>query len=209
MAKRGRILALVTTKGGAGKSTLAASIAGELLKRGERVTLVDADPQAKGGLAQWHQAGEGLAGAALLIEPTERAAAVARDASASSIVIVDVGGAFTKTTVAVLAAADVVLVPARPSALDATRAAEVVQATREASGATVAVVLNGCTRSALPAHIRAELKAAGVKVLKAEVGSRVAFQTAMLYGTAPAFMGSIAAKAAGEIEALVNEIGRL
>ena len=123
--------------------------------------------------------------------------------------IVDVGGAFTKTTVAVLAAADVVLVPARPSALDATRAAEVVQATREATGAAVAVVLNGCTRSALPAHIRAELKAAGVKVLKAEVGSRVAFQTAMLYGTTPAAMGSIAAKAAGEIEALVNEIGRL
>lgn len=209
MAKRGRILALVTTKGGAGKTTLAASIAGELLKRGETVTLVDADPQGSGGLSQWHGAGGTLAAAELRIEPRETAAQVAREAAQRGVVIVDVGGAFTKTTVAVLAAADVVLVPARPSALDATRAAEVVQATREATRATVAVVLNGCTRSALPAHIRAELKAAGVKVLRSEIGSRVAFQTAMLYGTAPAAMGSVAAKAAGEIEALVNEIGRL
>ena len=41
--KRGRIVALVSSKGGVGKTTLAASIAAELLKRGKAVTLIDAD----------------------------------------------------------------------------------------------------------------------------------------------------------------------
>jgi len=39
------IIALLNQKGGVGKTTLALHIAGELAGRGNRVTLVDADPQ--------------------------------------------------------------------------------------------------------------------------------------------------------------------
>ena len=41
-----RIIALVNQKGGPGKTTLAMHLAGELARRGARVMVADADPQA-------------------------------------------------------------------------------------------------------------------------------------------------------------------
>ncbi|MFN5378039.1 MAG: ParA family protein, partial [Ignavibacteria bacterium] len=58
----GKVLVFASAKGGAGKTTLAVAVAGELLRRGERVALLDADPQETGGLSQWHGAGEGAEG---------------------------------------------------------------------------------------------------------------------------------------------------
>jgi chromosome partitioning protein len=47
------IVALLSQKGGVGKTTLALHLAGEWARRGQRVTLIDADPQ---GLAlDWSQ----------------------------------------------------------------------------------------------------------------------------------------------------------
>jgi len=207
MSKRGQVIALVTSKGGSGKTTLAVSIAAELLARGERVTLIDADPQGSGGLAHWHGSGEALSKAELIVDATERAAATARQAATQGTVVVDVGGAFTRTVAAIIEAADIILVPCRPSGLDAARALEIVEAAQASSQAKVTVVMNGVTRSAMSPHIRKELKAAGAKVLRSEVGQRVGFATAMLYGSAPALMG--ASKANDEIKALVNEIRRL
>ncbi len=206
---RGRVIVLASGKGGAGKTSLCASMAAELLSRGERVALVDADPQQMGGLRQWWEAGEGLRGAALTVEAGERAAAAARELARDAAVIVDTAGALTRTLLALIGAADLVLIPARPGGLDAARAAELVQLVGQTTSAPCAVVLNGCARSAMPAHIRAELEAVGVRVLRAEIGQRVAFPTSQLFGSAPATMGAGARAAAAEIRALVDETRRL
>jgi chromosome partitioning protein len=200
---------LASGKGGSGKSTLAASMAAELLAQGEKVALVDADPQQAGGLRQWWEAGEALRAAQLTADPTERAATVARELARDAVVLVDTAGSLTRTLLALLAAADLVLIPARPSGLDAARAVELVRLVEQTTKAPCAVVLNGCTRSAMPAHIRAELQGVGAKVLRAEIGQRVAFPTSQLYGSAPAAMGAAARPAAEEIRALVGEARRL
>ena len=49
----GRVIALLNQKGGAGKTTLATHLAGELAWAGRRVTLLDADPQ--GSALDWAQ----------------------------------------------------------------------------------------------------------------------------------------------------------
>ena len=50
--KSSGIIALMTVKGGSGKTTLTACLGAELAKRGHKVTLIDADPQ--GSLTAWH-----------------------------------------------------------------------------------------------------------------------------------------------------------
>ena len=47
------IVALLNQKGGVGKTTLALHVAGEFVRRGRRVTLIDADPQ--GSALDWSQ----------------------------------------------------------------------------------------------------------------------------------------------------------
>jgi len=49
----GKVIALLNQKGGAGKTTLATHLAGELALAGSRVTLLDADPQ--GSALDWAQ----------------------------------------------------------------------------------------------------------------------------------------------------------
>ena len=116
-----RVIALASTKGGVGKSTLTCCLAAELMNRWEPGapvwTMVDADPQ--GGTAAWHSAGAQLGQLMLIREPTEKIREVVRDLSTRSNVIVDAAGAATKTMLAVLESADLVLIPCRASSLDA------------------------------------------------------------------------------------------
>ena len=206
----GKVITLVNAKGGSGKTTLACSLAAELAKRGRRITLIDADPM--GGSRSWHDAGGPLQALPLVADATQGVTAAARDAARSTTVLIDAAGAATSTTLASLEAADIVLIPCRPSALDAIRAIEMVNMAREVAKARrrripIKVLLNGVTHSTVTPHIRSELVAAGVDVLQAEVGQRQAFVIAGINGTAPCWMGYAAKQAAEEIAAVADEIG--
>ena len=114
---------------------------------------------------------------------------------------------------ALLAVADKVVIPCRPSAIDARRAlealelVETVNRTRRKKAQAV-VVMNGASRSAVVGHIRNELVAGGAKVLGSEVAQRTAYVEAELYGSGPCFMGRSAQKAADEIAAVTAEVLR-
>ena len=207
-----KIIAVTNTKGGAGKSTLACCLAAELVNRGQRVTLIDADPQ--GGTRAWHEVHGRLHEIPLIVEPGLGVTQAARIAAAESLVIIDAAGALTKTTIGVLEAADLVLIPCRASALDAIRATETANEALDVAKARgqrvpVYVILNAVNHStSITAHIRAELEARKMKVMKVEIGQRVAFAEAALHGSAPCWMGMgrDVKPAADEIAALVDEL---
>ena len=111
-----RILSLASQKGGSGKSTLAGSLAVAARQTGERVVVVDLDPQ--GSLAEWGRQREAKDIVFREVEPNAlvRWVAETRKVAAVSLVIIDTAGTFGPEVDAALKQSDFILVPVRPSA---------------------------------------------------------------------------------------------
>lgn len=200
------VLTLANSKGGGGKTTIAACLAAELKRRGKEVVLLDADPQQS--LTTWH-ANDGMLGKLTLhTDASEKAAKWAVEASKTSIVIVDTAGFASTTLTAILKISDVVLIPCRASALDArgVLATHAMVQSINTNDVAVGAVLNAATRTALVSHIRNELISAGISVMGCEIGQRTVYAEAELAGSAPCWMGKQAVKAADEISALATEL---
>jgi chromosome partitioning protein len=126
-----KVLTLASQKGGSGKSTLAASLAVAAHQAGERVVVVDMDPQ--GSLAEW---GRIRAGSDLIfreVKPSElvRWLGETRRVKAVSLIIVDTPGAYGPDVALTLQHSDFALVPVRPSAMDLRAARPTVDRLKE------------------------------------------------------------------------------
>jgi chromosome partitioning protein len=112
-----RIIAFVSQKGGCGKSTLAACLAVAAQEAGERVFVLDMDP--KKSVVRW---GSKRHDPALPVEavPSARlpAALAALSKRNMSLVIVDTPVLESPRSLAVIKAADLCIVPARPATFD-------------------------------------------------------------------------------------------
>src|SRR5688500_5708324 len=113
-----RVITLATTKGGAGKSTLARALAAHWLLTGHKPALVDADPQRT--LASRHNTDGALGAVPLIAEPVERVAQVIAEMrdKRHAPVIVDTAGFRNRTTIAALVATDLALIPLKPAVED-------------------------------------------------------------------------------------------
>lgn len=115
------VLAVVNTKGGVGKTTTAMFLAREYADRGERVVVVDLDPQ--GTASEWAdlaaEAGDPLP-FDVAVTNAKRLAALA-DSSQYTVIIVDTPPGLTQIIDAAIAAADFIVVPTQPSGPDISR----------------------------------------------------------------------------------------
>lgn len=128
-----KTLVLVTQKGGSGKSTLAANIAVAAEEAGERVFLLDLDRQ--GTLANWIERREAETPAFDRIGSTAALtnALATIESQKFTLAILDTAGADTPLATAAIAAADLCVVPTRPTPadLEATQPTlEAIQSTR-------------------------------------------------------------------------------
>jgi chromosome partitioning protein len=109
----GQILTVATSKGGGGKTTLAACLAANLAAQGYRVAVVDADPNAT--FSDWHSVYEGPPFVCVVearhIEVVDVAQA---QADAHDVVLVDTAGFGNLTAASAMGAADFVLIPCMP-----------------------------------------------------------------------------------------------
>ena len=104
-------------KGGAGKSTLAVNIAAELAKQGRDVVLLDADRQ--GTASIWCHERDSELPAVHCVQRYDDVRATVNDlADRYEIVVIDTAGRDSKEMRTAMLAADLLIVPARPSQAD-------------------------------------------------------------------------------------------
>lgn len=174
-------LVFATQKGGSGKSTLAACIAVAARQAGERVFVLDMDPQRS--LVQWAKM---RAESSIPVEPVSAgklpAALAALAAAKITLVIIDTPGTDCAAATAAMAAADLCIIPARPTAFDLW-SSEATRKILAGLGKPFAFVLAQCPAQASPrvADGAAALEAMG-GLLTPLVTARVDYQEAMSHG---------------------------
>ena len=202
-----RTIALVTQKGGSGKSTLSASVAVEMQARGETVFLVDMDPQRS--LADWARGrtDRRLAGAAVGAgQLAEVLASLA--ARGVTLAVIDTPASLSEASEAAMRAADLIVIPVRPTIFDIWSSEATWQRVR-ALGRDCAFVLNQCSSLQGSRRVRegaAALEAMG-GLLQPLITARVEFQDAMQRGLGPTELDP-AGPAAAEIRQLCDSIRR-
>ena len=203
-----RTIAFLTQKGGAGKTTLAASLAAAAVNAGERVIALDLDPQAS--LLRWGQYREATnAPNKVVIEPLEserlshlHAILDGLAGVGFTLAIFDTAGSDNAAARFVTEAADICLLPTRPTRIDVAATAATFRAVFLAKR-KAAFVLNQCPptfRGSRTSDAAKDLTSLGV-LAEPMLSTRMDFQDAMARGlgvTEYARQG----RAAHEIEAL-------
>jgi chromosome partitioning protein len=207
------VITLVTSKGGAGKTTLSRSLAAHWFALGHKSVLVDADPEAR--LAKRYDPAGKLGGLPVIAEPEERVGARIDELRAQHApVIVDTAGFRNRTTISALVMTDFALIPAKPSgddadgAVDTLRLVDEINETPERAGRPIraAMVLTmGIKGTAIGRHVREQLAQGGYPLLEAEMFHRVAYSEAGLEGLSPSILDPDGA-AARDIAAIAQEI---
>jgi chromosome partitioning protein len=135
------VLALISRKGGTGKSTLAIGLAGAALEAGHNVCVVEADPL--GTVSNWRRRRDRATPAVERVHDGHSLQRCLRKLAADgvAIVIIDTAGGWSETFNAAVGAADLCLIPVRPSQPDIEAAGPAV-ATVRAAAKPFAFVLN-------------------------------------------------------------------
>lgn len=235
----GKIIVIAGYNTGCGKTTLCASIAGELSRRLNvfdppalpprdsrsrlsqslleealvSVALLDSDPRASGGLYQWWDLSHPLSAATRFDKvSSERSATIAMAMSQAGLtVLVDTAAAPSLTTLALFEIADLVLIPQQSDAVCVESVQLVMDDCRESGRALCAAVLIGKSSEHDALYAREMLAKKGVKVLKSELARRPAFCSLPMWTFFCARENESLGfeEARADIEKLVNEIHRL
>lgn len=211
----GAVIGVANLKGGTGKTTVAQTVAMyflQVLKK--RVCLVDADPQ--GTSRVW---AERAARAELLAPRMMNLGAaklmlreLAKMRDEWDVVVVDCPPRLGAETMAAMTASDLLLMPITPGVADLwalqDTLAELEKASVHNPDVVARALLNRHDATSMARAVEANLRAAGVELCDARLGSRVAFSEAMSVGMS-VLQYEPTGKAALEARRLGRELERL
>lgn len=196
-----KTVAIVSQKGGAGKTTLAVHLAVAAARAGHSVAVIDLDQQATA--AQWAD-WRSDDSVAVVAAPHARLKPTLEEAWRSEVelVIIDSPPAADSAAVAAAKAADLVLIPTRPSAFDLHAIRTTSELVRVAQRPAY-VVLNGvpARAAALVDEVAAVVQSLSLSLAPVCLVDRAAFRHAVVNGqTAQEYEPG--GKAAAEVESL-------
>jgi chromosome partitioning protein len=206
------VIVVTGQKGGAGKSTLSICLAVEGMERGQRVLLVDADPQ--GTARTWGEVaaeqGRPVPTIVAMGATMHRPDQLPRVAEPFDLVIVDCPPRAGDVQRAALMVASVALLPCGPAAPDAWALASSLALVQEAQTLrpelpAAVVVTKRLPRTVVGQGAREVLSAGGLPVLAAECSNRVAYQEAIAAGQGVTTYAP-SSDAAREVRALFDEV---
>jgi chromosome partitioning protein len=174
-------IVLASQKGGAGKTTLAAHLAVAAEEAGIRpVVLIDTDPQ--GSLAAWWNARQAESPALAPCPIAElRTRLAALDKAGYSLAVIDTPPAITDAIRSVVALADLVMIPARPSPHDLRAIGSTVSLVSGAGRPFVFALMQAKANARLTVQAVAALSEHGT-VSGAIIHDRVDFASSMIDG---------------------------
>lgn len=195
-----KTIAIISQKGGAGKTTLALHLATASALAGSNTAIIDLDPQASA--ANWGDRREAELPVVLSAHASRLSHEMKRvEDMGGDILIIDTAPHSDSAALEAAKAADLVLVPCRPAILDIEAIANTLDLVKT-TGTPIAVVMNAVAPQGSEAAEAAEAIAAlEVEVCPVQLRQRVAFSRALITGqSAQEFEPD--GKASGEAEQL-------
>lgn len=175
------VIAVVSQKGGVGKSTLAVHLATEAVAKGKRVLLLDLDPQ--GSAMEWaNRRGDrppDVSGAnpASVAKEVEQARAEGYD-----LVVVDTAPHADHAALQAARVADIIAIPCRPATFDIAAISATLDLCKLANKQSRVIINAAPIRSRVTAEAEEAITDRGGDVSPAVVRQRVAFQHCLIDG---------------------------
>jgi chromosome partitioning protein len=183
------VIAVASSKGGAGKTTASLTLGTTLVQKGAKgVALLDCDPNQP--LKIW-RAGPSRNGVRVVSDTSESTIvdAIERAAAEHQFVIIDLEGTASRLVSRAISRATLALIPLRASELDARQAARTLALVREEEQVLQRLIPSRVflsqTSPQIPTRteklIVGELKRAGVPLLKTHLHGRTAYQAQFVF----------------------------
>jgi chromosome partitioning protein len=205
------LIALASTKGGAGKTTLAFLLATSISPRlGKLVACIDADPNATLDTVLRLYADPDILALRADAETLLQTIREAREQAA--LVVIDLEGSASQAMLYAIGKADLVLIPAQPSAFDVREASKTAAVVAQAADLVgreipfrIVFTRTPVLRQRVAEHSREQFKRAGLKLLQVEIMERAAFREMTYSGRSPQATAPDGA-AAANIEAFTDAV---
>lgn len=184
------VISFANPKGGAGKTTSALLLAGELAAKGARVAIIDADPER--WISQWAKLPGKPQNIEIIGDVTEDSIVdhIDRAARTAQFVIVDLEGTASLMVANAIGMSDLVLIPTQGASMDAKGAAKTIRLIRNqermARRSIAHSILLTRTSAAIASralrNVRDQLDKAGIEVLDTSIVERAAFRDLFDFG---------------------------
>lgn len=184
------VISFANPKGGAGKTTSALLLAGELASLGASVAIIDADPER--WISQWGALPGKPATVTIISDVSEDTIVdlVEETAGEHQFVIIDLEGTASLMVANAIGMSDLVVIPTQGASMDAKGASKTIKlirnqarlAKREIPHAVLLTRVSAAVASRSLKNVREQLDAAGIEVFTSSIVERAAYRDLLDFG---------------------------